>query len=354
MTIYNAITDPDEISAALSEFYETLLMGDPEPIEDRLVGFPGGSEPHPLYWYKDPGLWMILEDNEDSNRSWNCFGTTPPGENLSKPIDIVCEINFPHEGINRRIAGVFVKDARGRIHIAHSGRIGGSKGPAAKSELIRRYEARGRCIDITWPDGLETRWIRIASLGSKQLLQDVYNFVCTVGECKNGLDESENARPDKDDAPASHGTLAFRPEFSGARAPYTPSAEIEASNGHGAIVNALHAALQKALSRSKYTLGNDRERDLVIARGTTVIALFEVKSDTDLSSIYGAIGQLSYHTANDDPPPARVLVTPEGLPRESARRLKRLGIEHLACRWVKDRPEFPRLTELVEHLGLPQ
>ena len=56
---------------------------------------------------------------------WNAFGTERPYPGAG--LDIACEINFPYEGINRRVAGVFAEDANGTVYVMHRGLIGGSK-----------------------------------------------------------------------------------------------------------------------------------------------------------------------------------------------------------------------------------
>ncbi|MCY0989727.1 hypothetical protein OV203_21500 [Nannocystis sp. ILAH1] len=342
----HAITDASAISEALAEFYVRLSKG--ARTRSHVVGYPGGSEEHKLYWHKNPGLWAILEENEDSNRSWNCFGLVDP-QTTDKNLDIICEINFPHEGIDRRIAGVFAEDDHGAIHVIHSGRIGGNKGPAARAALMARYTERDRCVDIEWPDGLTTSGIAISPLKSKDLLGNVHEFVDTVARLKTRTDDlAVKAEKAPTSAPVHP---EFRPEFEGARAPYTPGT-VTAICDHGPVVNALHDALRGLLATSKYTLGSDRHRDLFIARNDKVVALFEAKAGVDLTSLYTAIGQLFYHTAGLTPPPACILVAPGALSPESSTKLDQLGINILKYHMARNRPEFPRLDQFLAQLGL--
>lgn len=348
--VYTPLTSKTEIKRALGRFYASL-KADSERIKEQGIGFPGDSDKLPMYWHERPGLWMVLVPDGADKSSWNCFGTASPKE-TKKNLDIVCEINVPHEGFTRSIAGLFARDTSGRIHVLHSGRLGGNKGPAARKLLLEHYRQTTRWVTVQGPDGKTSEWIRVATLDSPSLLRDVHDFVARIATWKADINPSEESNDELDIRAAPD---AFKPEFAGARASYTPRT-VEARSLHAPLVQALHDALRASLPPSGYTLGNDQARDLVLARtrGKRILAVFEVKSDTEPYSIYTAIGQLSYHTAGHDPPPARILVTPDGLPRESTRRLAELGIEHLSCRWRGDQPSFPHLPDLTKKLGLPQ
>src|SRR5690606_9845657 len=79
------------------------------------------------------------------------------------------------------------------VHVVHSGRIGGNKGPAAKAALIGYYQAQKRCIDIAWPDGKTTRGLLISPLKSPDLLTRVHEFVSIVEHYKSGATGSTYA-----------------------------------------------------------------------------------------------------------------------------------------------------------------
>ena len=108
-----AITKSGEVRAALRHFYAPLRLN---TYTVRTLGHQGKTTgQHRFYWHPNPGLWAVLETSGGGNRSWNCFGTSQTAPSPGKPLAISCEINIPHEGMNRRIAGVFARDALTRL-----------------------------------------------------------------------------------------------------------------------------------------------------------------------------------------------------------------------------------------------
>lgn len=91
-------------------------------------------------------------------RYWCAYGTQDPTE--SKTLSITCEINPPRSGVNRRCGGLFVRDSRGRIYLAHSGKVGGGGTGVGKTAFTAWY-GHGNWQDVEWPDGNTTRMIII-------------------------------------------------------------------------------------------------------------------------------------------------------------------------------------------------
>jgi len=85
------------------------------------VGFQGGSVDTEVLWIPSLGIWGFFGDppleESPSKRFWNAFGKGKPHgmEN------IVAEINPPKYGINRRVAGAFLKMDSGGYGVAHRG-----------------------------------------------------------------------------------------------------------------------------------------------------------------------------------------------------------------------------------------
>src|SRR5271157_158835 len=100
-----------------------------------VIGYPGGNEPSRVYWAGDLGIWYGWNVIENS-RYWNAFGTWSPKEH--KMVPICCEINFPLNGIDRRISGAVAEDESGRLFLAHRGRIGGGR-KGIGAELFRNH-----------------------------------------------------------------------------------------------------------------------------------------------------------------------------------------------------------------------
>ncbi|WP_286709079.1 McrB family protein [Methanothermobacter sp. EMTCatA1] len=76
-----------------------------------------------MYWISDLGIWYMYRFVKES-RHWNAFGTDKPSTEKSNTI--ICEINSPPDGIDRRIAGAFARDPHGNGYLIHRGKLGGN------------------------------------------------------------------------------------------------------------------------------------------------------------------------------------------------------------------------------------
>ncbi len=331
-----AITKRSEVRAALKRFYAPLRL---DEYSMHPLGHQGETtDEHRLYWHADSGLWAVLETSEGGNRSWNCFGTSQTAPPPGKPLAISCEINIPHEGMNRRIAGVFARDAAGIEYVAHSGKINSTRENINKDGFLRFLGDNCVLSQIHWPGTAPTPYIVISALRDPALVKHVHAFVRSVETFKNSAIAKE-----------SETNGSFTPEFDGPRAPYTLSAQIQANSLHGQIVNALEARLS-ALAGPRLSVINNKYTDLLLTQGRRTLALFEVKSSASLTDIYTAIGQLLYRTASQRTPPAHVAVLPNALPAEALTRLKRLGLHVCTYRWERGKPVFPNLTRLLSQI----
>ena len=330
-----AITKPGEVRAALKRFYAPLRL---DTYTERALGHQGKTTgQYRFYWHPDPGLWAVLETSGGGNRSWNCFGTSQTAPSPGKPLAISCEINIPHEGMNRRIAGVFARDAAGVEYVAHSGKINSSREGINKDGFLRFLGENCVQSQVQWPGTAPTPYIVISDLRDPALVKHVHAFVRSVETFK-------------DSAIASDATVgSFTPEFDGRRAPYTLNAQIQANSRHGQIVNALEARLS-ALSNPRLSVINNKYTDLLLTQGPRPLVAFEVKSSANLTDIYTAIGQLMYRTADLRTPPAHVAVLPEDLPADTLTRLKRIGLHVCTYRWERGKPVFPNLPRLLPRI----
>src|SRR5262245_48043687 len=114
-----ALSKRTEVSAAFEAFRLALTNGI-EPVKKH-IGYQGGGSTLNVYWRAREGFWCALEPTRASNRYWCAFGLGNPDEPAN--LSIACEINSPHEGVDRRIAAAFARDARGHLSIVHSGKI---------------------------------------------------------------------------------------------------------------------------------------------------------------------------------------------------------------------------------------
>jgi hypothetical protein len=160
------LTLRQDIAGACKTLAARLMQG-ADRIEDRLlIGF--GQWEHPVYWRPAKHLWVKLEPQDD--RFNTTFGTDDPRE--SRRLDIQAKIAVPIEGINRKLAGLFVRDATGEVWLAHTGRIGGS---VTRDAFLRWYP--GGTERIHWPDGQQDQVILIGKVEDLDLARQVGTFI---------------------------------------------------------------------------------------------------------------------------------------------------------------------------------
>lgn len=118
---FRIIEDKDEILSCQRKLFDILS----KRADSEIVGkvFAGKPIEGTLYWISALGMWYMYRFVERS-RHWNGFGIGEPDR--SKSNTIVCEINFPPEGIDRRIGAAFARDPLGNYYVVHRGKLGGN------------------------------------------------------------------------------------------------------------------------------------------------------------------------------------------------------------------------------------
>jgi hypothetical protein len=142
-TRFTVVLDKDENLFAFRKLKESL-QNDASIFREHKLGHQGGTRVHTVYWRPESNLWAVLEQSPPTgpqNRFWNCFGIENPGE--KSVLEINVEINPPHEGENRRIEGLFVRDQDNRIYIAHDGKFTNYGGRNAFRQFLG---------DASWPE----------------------------------------------------------------------------------------------------------------------------------------------------------------------------------------------------------
>lgn len=180
----------DEIEKCQNLLKEIFESYNPEYINPN-PSSRGGAEEMEVMYFKKHDIWAGLGEAE--NRYWNAFGIGKPieGRNTS----IVCEINFPYDGINRKVAGAFGKE-NDQIVLLHRGLIGGGRQGIGKQLFFKNYQ--GKFLDVI--DGKkETSVAIIGTLNSKKFLSQVAFFVREIERIKN-FDANEIDKIDDDSA----------------------------------------------------------------------------------------------------------------------------------------------------------
>ena len=171
------IEDPVEIKDAQNIFLNKLYSNADKIISTNKIGFPGGKLHGEAHWSNKLGFWVVNREPASGTRYWNGFGIKEPSEGSG--LTITAEINFPIEGINRRIAGAFVTDGE-EIYVVHRGKLGGNY---SKKFFDENYSGEWTTVQ----DGNQkSEVVLIASLSHANLPQKVREFIFEVDRMKTG------------------------------------------------------------------------------------------------------------------------------------------------------------------------
>jgi hypothetical protein len=173
-----AITQPKHLREAQRLLNQRLDAAAERPIKRR-IGFPGGSVDAPVRYIRRHDLWYSMR--KEDNRWWNVFGLGNPKDTKAN-LPIVVEINPSFTG-SRQCAGLFLEDSRGRLYLAHTGRVGGGRKGIGKQRFLAEV---GEDFDLVGEHGD----ILIGRLDGKGFLRELAEFVQIV---KNFKDEVVSA-----------------------------------------------------------------------------------------------------------------------------------------------------------------
>lgn len=321
------ITDRNQIRKAQVQFEKVLGKILHKKIKG-LIGHKGESWDAKFNWSGKLEFWAAFKGAIEDSRYWNAFGLKEPKINLSN--SITAEINFPLEGINRRIAGVLLKDEKGNIFVCHSGRIGGGAPDIGKKLFIDNY--RGEWVT---PDEEEAEVALVGQLNSPQFPYQIKEFVLEVERIKKiGKGELPKIAPKS--------KASFSPEFYGERR-FKISKEVISNCNHGHIVG----ELARTLEAKGVKVGNSRQRDLyTLDKKGSPSSLFEIKTDISLDSLYKGTGQLLLNSTGLKKRPQLIFVLPRRPAKMIEEKLDDLGIEFLIYRMDGKKVDFKDMEGL--------
>ena len=176
------VVDKQEIDQAFAVFSHSVTAGGQQV--ECTVGYQGGSENATLTWHPDKELWALLQADRFDDRFWCAFGTVSPLTNSM--VSITCEVNSSRVGINRRLAGIFISDSTGAIHLAHSGKIGGGREGIGKTAFLSS-RSENDVVPVRFPNGQEFEYIVIGCIDDNDLLANLATFVHAVAEFKRDV-----------------------------------------------------------------------------------------------------------------------------------------------------------------------
>ncbi len=169
---YKPLSNSDEIRKAFRTFRECMYRAG-KPIKKK-IGWPGGHmDASDVFWNSDHGVWAYFDEELAENRYWCVFGVSDSMRESS--LNIACEINFPHEGTNRRVAGAFFSDGE-NVYIGHSGKVGGGMKGVGK-HAFRKYCEDVNIALVIYPPNRKIDLIKIGNLDDPDLPKHIAQFV---------------------------------------------------------------------------------------------------------------------------------------------------------------------------------
>ena len=306
---------------------------------DALSGHKGVSYTKKVSYSAELDIWWDIGDTtkgKSGTRYWNAFGIGRPIPN--KLTNIICEINYPEEGINKRIAANWVKDGND-VLLVHSGKIGGGRIGIGKNGFIEHYNGVFEEVDL---EDLPNEITVIGNLNDPNLAYQIKNFVYEVARIKEVLVNHEKvATPKTALEIIEH---SFNEEFVGTKEYKGRKGKISTTANHGLVVN----TLKDIISKTGDLVANDQQRDLYIYTNKAAIkTVFEIKTSLKSQTIFTAVGQLFVNNIRLNPMPKLIYVIPEKPNANLAKTLRKLEIEVLVYTWNRGIPQFKNLDNIL-------
>ena len=320
--MYKIITEKSKLQKANVLLLRILKKGCRENFS-REVGFRSGQASIMLRWNEKNSFWH--GEKKQQNHYWICFGDTYPEDD--KKFNIIVEINTPRAPSHGR-AGLFLEDDKGRIYIAHTGRVGGGREGVNKTNFISYYLKRdGRVTNIA-----KNRKVVVLGELNDTLPKKIASYVKMVRQFKD--DAANKAIKTQ---PSRKEDLNQRKLFKGKRLKLKFSGTLKIKNKKYREIEIIHDSIIGDFCKKipSIDLWYDQERDLFIKNNKEAMKiLYEFKTDTSTSSLYSAIGQLIIHGWKQKPRPKLIMVLP-GMPKDQTTKqaLKELKIHVLPYKW---------------------
>jgi hypothetical protein len=303
--------------------------------EQRIVAWrPGSAEMEITHNGK---LWFgssELSGSDTTPRYWNLFGRYANAGALQ----IAVEINIATESNDRRVSGFFARDLEtNTLCLMHDGGVGGGRRGIGRAAFLEWSSEE--VIDVVEDSECRTRrGILVAVLRSKSAAADLGRFVEKVLAFKDAVVRGETSI---EQAPQAQQTYPdYFDEPSGKRRRQRIK-ELEYISRHGEIVRALRQWRQQSATPSDRIV-KDRYIDLGVQVRGRLTELYEVKTNCERQTLYGAIGQVLVHSEGGAESARRFLVLPRGqeIPDDVHRALQRASITLIRFEMTGDRVQI--------------
>lgn len=293
----------------------------------RDIGYPAGAT-REVEVYTNGHYWFFTFNGSDHSisRQFNWFGLYNPSE---VDLHISVEINTPIQGRTGQIAGFFARDNEtGAIYLMHSGGVGGgTKGVGKEAFLAWRNDSLEEVVDSI---GGKRTGVVVMPIEGVAAIRSAIRYIDIVAEFKKAVREGKIHTPEFQEKQKNFAD--FYSESYGMRVGKR-SEEIDYLSRHGEVVDALHDWRKSNSLVKGSRLVKSQLIDLGIEVTKDLVEVYEVKTDTNRSTLYAAIGQLMVHGTADRC--RRVIVVPEDEPikaEDIIDALRRLKIELLKFR----------------------
>jgi TIR domain len=179
------VTDRHESWKAFKLLHETVATHGERVT--CILGYPGGQLKASVYHVKNADFWCYPTENKDYHKFYIPFGRGTPSIGIN---NMALQINPPHEGENKRLAGVFLTDHRGRYYIGHTGRLGGGRKGIGKAEFKEYYGPNG-WLAFERTDGTDEA-IVFGPLGTDMPLEQLSKFIRIASDFREfAVDEGD-------------------------------------------------------------------------------------------------------------------------------------------------------------------
>ena len=237
-----------------------------------------------------------------------------------------------HGGVNfgRRsppIGGQF--STLNNIYLMHSGNVGGGR-PGVGGRAFRAWYGKRR-VPVFVGDKCARFGFVVIPIRAADPTRSARRYIDSIEEFKNAVSDGEIDPEDPDFQRTMQEFDDFYKEPRGRRRGYRTGG-IDYLSRHGEVVDALHAWREaQPLTRRQRIVKNVFIDMGVADRRNNLVELYEVKTSSERSDVYTAIGQLLVHGSEDC---EKFLLLPKGrqLPKDLADSLERNQIEMLRFR----------------------
>lgn len=334
------VTDIKELRANWYQLKRSLNASTRSSSERR-IGWPRGAFDAKVREASNSTgntCWVYTNRDKKTGDYFLLVGRTPENIEWSHLIDL--QFNFPSKVFSRKKGGAFVKDASGRVHLAHRAIVTRGTSRVPKQELFEHVQDV-TTVAVSSERKNTQRMFLIGALDDSTLFERMCNAAEKVREAAYSImahvtapvtgvnPKRKGERRDEDVSSKSRDPLdillrQYQAEFSGTTTRKGVKKK-QVRRNHGKVVGALASRL-----RPHGTLFNPYNMDLICERDGR-FDLYEVKTASSSQSVFTAIGQLVFlgaalqHRFNREV--RRHLVLPVSLEHEARQRFcKELGL----------------------------